>query len=91
MRIDKLLQIIRDRVVQRSQLGKRRLDAAFTRRQLDEKWAELGERYSGHVRAVPTSVLGELAGLIEEIRSLEQKLAKEREDVASLEKEAAKE
>jgi hypothetical protein len=91
VRIGKLLDVFRDRVVQRSQLGKRRLDAAFTRRQLDDKWTELGERYSEHVRRDLASVPGELAGIIEEIRSLEQKLEKEREDVASLEHEAAKE
>ncbi len=91
MRLVKLLEKFRDRVIYRSQLGKRRLDAAFTRRELDQKWLELGERYSELARKGRVAVPADLAKLIDEIRRLEQRLAEQQQDVADLKQETAKE
>ncbi len=91
MRLGKLLEVLRDRVIHRSQLGKRRLDAAFTRRELDQKWVELGERYSELARQGGVSVPEDLATLVEEIRRLEQRLAEQKQDVVNLERETARE
>ncbi len=90
MRLGKLLEGLRDRVVQRSQLGKRRLDAAFTRRQLDGKWLELGERFSELARQGQVVIPESLTGLVGEIRRLEERLAEQRHDMASLEREGAR-
>jgi hypothetical protein len=91
VRLGKLLEGLRDRVIHRSQLGKRRLDAAFTRRELDQKWVELGERYSELARQGRVSVPEDLGSLIDEIRCLEQRLAEQKQDVANLEREVARE
>ncbi len=91
MRLGKILEVLRDRVIHRSQLGKRRLDAAFTRRELDQKWVELGERYGELARQGRVSVPEELAALLGAIRCLEQKLAEQQQDMENLKREAAKE
>jgi hypothetical protein len=82
------LEALRDRVVVRSQVGKRKLDAARTRRQLDRKLAELGERFLAVVRQGRLAVPGELADLFGEARELEERLEAQHADIAALEQEA---
>ena len=87
MRLRKILEGLRDRVIHRSQLGKRKLDTVFTRRELDQKWVELGESYSDLVRRGRAAVPEELAVLVAEIRQLEGRLAEQQEDIVNLERE----
>ncbi len=82
------LESLRDRVVIRSQVGKRKLDAVFTRRELDRKLADLGERLLALVREGRLVVPAELAGLVAEAQELEGRLEAQQEDIAALKSEA---
>ncbi len=81
------LEALRDRVVVRSQVGKRKLDAALTRRQLDRKLVDLGERFLHLVREGRLAVPKDVADLVSEAQELEEKLEAEQEDIAALESE----
>ncbi len=83
----KLLETLRDRVIHRSQLGRRKLDRVATRRRLDEALRELGRRYSLALEGGTVQVPAELMPAVEEVRSLEQQLAVQERDIADLEKE----
>jgi len=83
------LEFIRDRVVHRSQVGKRKLDAAFTRRELDAKLRELGERVVALAREGGAAVPDDLAGLLREARELEERLQGQLSDIAALESEGS--
>ena len=83
----KLIEAIRDRLVQRSLIGKRKLDRTTTRRQLDALLMELGERYRGLVRAGRMEVPGELTGLVQRVREAEQRLEEQERDIEALENE----
>lgn len=80
---------LRDRVVVRSQVGKRKLDAAFTRRELDRKLAELGERILALVREGRIAVPDELTGIVARARELEERLEAQKKEIAELESEAS--
>ncbi len=80
---------IRDRIVQRSQIGKEKLDAAFARRELDRRLADLGERYYSLVRQGAAGVPEDLRGLLAEVDSLVQQVQSLREQVRRLEEGAA--
>lgn len=80
---------IRDRIVQRSQLGKEKLDAAFTRRELDRRLQELGERYHALVRQGVAGVPEDLRNLLAEVDTLAEQLQALREHVKRLEEGAA--
>jgi hypothetical protein len=84
----KLIEAIRDRLVHRSLIGKRKLDRGATRRQLDAVLRDLGERYRGLVRAGRTDVPAELASLVERVRELEFQLETQERDIEALESEA---
>jgi len=84
----KLLEIIRDRLVQRSLIGKRKLDRTATRRELDAALRDLGERYRALVRTGRMEVPGDLAALVERVKSLEQRLESQEKDIEALENEA---
>jgi hypothetical protein len=83
------LEGLRDRVVIRSLVSKRKLDAVFTRRELDHKLAEVGERLLSLVRqgrlAVPKD--RDVADLMSEARELEERLEAQHADIAALESE----
>jgi hypothetical protein len=81
------LESFRDRVVQRSQVGKRRLDATFTRRELDVKLQELGGRFLALVQQGTAAVPQEMAALVQEVRELEERLRMQLADIAALESE----
>jgi hypothetical protein len=81
------LEAFRDRVVRRSQVGKRRLDASFTRRELDRKLLELGERFVALVGQGVGTVPAELASLVQEVRGLQDRLRVQLQDIAALESE----
>ena len=83
----KLIEAIRDRLVQRSLIGKRKLDRTTTRRQLDALLRDLGERYRGLVRTGRMEVPAELAGLVQQARELEQRLEAQEKDIEALENE----
>jgi hypothetical protein len=83
----KLLEALRDRVILRSQIGKRKLDRAATRRELDKALHDLGERYRALVRIGRTEPPGELASYMEAVRSLEAALDAQDRDIAELEQE----
>ena len=89
MRFGKILEGLRDRVIHRSQIGKRKLDSAFTRRELDRSWVRLGEKYSDLARRGRAVVPEELTALVEEVRRLERKLSEQEEDVTNLQREVA--
>jgi hypothetical protein len=92
--LDKLAVVAdawRDRVVVTSQVGKRKLDVTFTRRELDAKLQELGERYGALAGMGRVVVPEELKGLLDEIRALEKRLRQEEEDIASLRSETKRE
>ena len=81
------LEALRDRVVVRSQVGKRKLDAAFTRRQLDRKLVVLGERFLRLARQGRLSVPQDVADLVSEARELEEMLERQQQEFAALESE----
>ncbi len=82
------LENLRDRIVVRSQVGKRKLDAVFTRRELDRKLADLGQAFLTLVRQGRVGVPPELSTAVSEARSVEEKLEMQRADIAALESEA---
>jgi hypothetical protein len=79
------VEALRDRIVVLSQVGKGKLDAAWTRRELDGKLVVLGERVLALVREgrfVPPEDLG---ALVAEARDLEDRLAAKHEEITALE------
>lgn len=87
MQPGKLLEVLRDRVVLRSQIGKRKLDRSSTRRELDDALRRLGERYRALVRAGRVEVPGELTLLDDAVARLEERLAEQDREIAALEAE----
>lgn len=87
MQLGKILQDLRDRVIRGSQLGKRKLDLAFARRELDQKLLELGQRYRSLAREGRVAVPGELEGLVAKVKLLEERMASEEREVARLQGE----
>jgi hypothetical protein len=82
--LGKLLEAIRDRVVHRSQIGKRKLDRTATRRRLDLAQRDLGERYDALAAAGRVTVPAELSDLVSEVRRLEAQLQEQDRDLALL-------
>jgi hypothetical protein len=87
----KLLEILRDRVIHRSQIGRRRLDRVATRRRLDEALRELGRRYWLALEGGAVQAPAELGPVVTEVRSLKQQLAEQEKHLADLEKESPSE
>ncbi len=83
----KLLEAIRDWLVQRSLIGKRKLDRTTTRRELDGALRNLGERYRALVRTGRMEVPGELAPLVQQVKDLEQRLETQEREIDQLEHE----
>lgn len=83
----KLLEAIRDKLVQRSLIGKRKLDRTATRRELDGALRDLGERYRALVRAGRTDVPAELAALVQRVRDLEERIEGHEREITALENE----
>jgi hypothetical protein len=83
----KLLELIRDRLVQRSLIGKRKLDRSVTRRELDVAFREMGERWRGLVRAGRAEVPAELAPFVERVRELELRLEAQDREIEALRNE----
>jgi hypothetical protein len=83
----KLFEGIRDWLVQRSLIGKRKLDRTATRRELDGVLRDLGERYRALVRAGRMEVPQDLAGLVQRVRDLEDRLEAQQREIAALENE----
>lgn len=83
------LEALRDRIVVRSLLSKRKIDAVFTRRQLDRKLVDVGERLVNLVRqgrlVVPRDE--DVAGLVREASELEERLEAQHAEIAALESE----
>jgi hypothetical protein len=87
VRIAKLLENLRDGLVQRSLVGKRKLDRTATRRELDAALRDLGERYRGVVRAGRIDVPPKLAGIVQKVKDLEERLEAQGKDIEALESE----
>ncbi len=85
--VKNVIEAIRDRLVQRSLIGKRKLDRTATRRQLDALLRELGERYRALTRTGRMEVPGELAPLVQQVRDLEEKLEEQERAIQALENE----
>jgi len=83
----KLLELIRDRLVQRSLIGKRKLDRTSTRRELDGRLRELGERYRELVRSGRMEVPAELAPFVQHVKDLELRLETQEKEIEQLEHE----
>ena len=81
----KLLEKIRDSVVLRSLVGKRKLDRTATRRRLDAALRDLGERYRELVRAGRTVVPHELQPFFQTVRALEETLVAQEREIEALE------
>ncbi len=79
---------IRDRIVQRSRIGKEKLDAAFARRELDRRLQDLGERYYSLTREGVAGVPEDLRNLLTEVDALAKQLQALREQLRRLEEEA---
>jgi len=81
------LEALRDRVIVRSQVSKRKLDAVFTRRQLDRKLVDVGERFLNLVRQGRLTVPKDkdVADLMSEARELEERLEAQHAEIAALE------
>jgi hypothetical protein len=84
----KVIEAIRDRLVQRSLIGKRKLDRGQTRRQLDALLRDLGERYRELVRTGRMDVPPELAPMVERVRQIELRLEEQQREIEALENEA---
>jgi len=82
-----LIERIRDRLVRRSLVGKRKLDRTATRRALDGALRDLGERYRELVRTGRMEVPAELAGPMQRVRDLEDTLDAHDREITALEKE----
>ena len=82
-----LIERIRDRLVQRSLVGKRKLDRTSTRRALDGALRDLGERYRELVRTGRIEVPAELAGAMQQVRWLEDRLDAYQREITALENE----
>lgn len=87
MKALKWLESLRDRVVHRSQIGKRKLDRTAARRELDHASRELGEKYRALVKMGRAEVPGELQLFMEAVRALEERLAVLDGEIATLEEE----
>ena len=83
----KLLELIRDRLVQRSLIGKRKLDRTATRRELDAVLRDVGERWRALVRAGRMEVPTELAPLVQRAKELEARLEAQERDLEALQNE----
>ncbi len=83
----KLLEILRDRVIHRSQIGRRKLDRVATHRRLDEALRELGQRYWLALEGGAVQVPVELQPVVAQVRSLEEQLAEQEKSLADLEKQ----
>ena len=80
---------VRDRIVQRSRIGKEKLDAAFVRRELDRRLQDLGERYYTLARQGVAGVPEDLRNLLAEVDAHAAQLQALREQVRRLEEETA--
>jgi hypothetical protein len=80
---------IRDRIVQRSQIGKEKIDAAFARRELDQRLQELGEKYYSLARQGVAGVPDDLRNLLAEVDARAAKLKALHEQLRRLEEETA--
>jgi hypothetical protein len=87
VRLGKLLENLRDALVQRSLVGKRKLDRTATRRELDAALRDLGERYREVARAGRIDVPAELAGIVQKVKDLEERLEAQGKDIEALERE----
>ena len=87
MRFGTFIERIRDRLVQRSLVGKRKLDRTATRRALDGALRDLGERYRELVRTGRIEVTAELAGPVQHVRWLEERLDAHEREITALENE----
>ncbi len=83
----KWLEALRDRVVHRSQIGKRKLDRTAARRELDHASRELGERFRALVRMGRVEVPGELSVFMDAVKLLEERIAALDREIAELEGE----
>ena len=90
MRLNEIIEKIRDRLVHRSLVGKRKLDRTATRRALDGALRDLGERYRELVRTGRMEVPAELAGAMQKVRNLEDRLDAHDREITALENEAPK-
>ena len=88
MRFGNLIERIRDRLVHRSLVGKRKLDRTATRRALDGALRDLGDRYRELVRTGRMEVPAELAGAMQQVRWLEDRLDAHQREITALENEA---
>lgn len=84
----KFFETLRDRIVLRSQIGKRKLDRSATRRELDQASRELGERFAALARIGRAEVPGELSVFLDAVRLLEEKLVVQEKEIAELEGES---
>lgn len=91
MPIGKRLIELRDRVVRWSQLWKRKLDLLFTRREMDERLRDLGERFRQLSREGRMAVPAELEAAMAAVREIEEKMASQEVEVTRLEREATSE
>ena len=87
MRFGEIIEKMRDRLVQRSLVGKRKLDRTATRRALDVALRDLGERYRELVRTGRMEVPAELAGAMQQVRWLEDRLDAHEKEITALENE----
>ncbi len=79
------VEALRDRIVVLSQVGKRKLDAASTRRELDRRLVELGERVLRLAGEGRLSLPQEIAALAGEARELKERLETQQAEIAALE------
>jgi hypothetical protein len=87
VRFGDIIEKIRDRLVQRSLVGKRKLDRTATRRALDGALRDVGERYRELVRAGRMEVPPELQGPMQHVRFLEDRLDSHQREITALEDE----
>ncbi len=79
------VEALRDRIVVLSQVGKGKLDAAWTRRELDRKLVIVGERVLALVRDGRLVLPEETAALVAEARDLQERLDAQHAEITALE------
>jgi hypothetical protein len=81
------LEELRDRIVVRSQVTKRKLDATLARRELDRKLFEVGAALVALVREGRVAIPKDLAAVVQEARELEARLDAHHADIVALQSE----
>jgi len=81
------LEELRDRIIVRSQVAKRKLDAALGRRELDRRLYAVGAAFMALVKEGRVVVPTEMASVVRDARELEEQIEAHRGEIVALQSE----